>query len=578
LDQVVRGPANGEVFLVIARSHVGKSNVATNIMANNADSHIIFFSLEMPTHQVLHRLSAHVFNYPARDLELDEMARTLPTFVDELSERLPYQVIVDDSSLNLQEMAIYLEDYSTHFGQRPQLVIIDYMEEIQNAGGVEALGQLARAVKAWAKDERIGVVLLHQTNMGQDQWEPPTSNSARLAGYAQPLDEPVLTPTGWTTMGAVSVGDQVVGSQGRPTQVTGVFPLGRRQVYRVRFRDGGNTRATAEHLWQVLSSGARQHGYGARVLRTCELDTGKGGHSIPLVAPITGPYLDLPVNPYVLGALLGDGSFRPSANPIWDFTGEVVRCIRKEGYRVSGTGHRGGYGIPGIAPQIKELGLTGKKSRDKFVPDAYLRASVKQRLSLLRGLMDTDGTSGMSTSFATNSPHLRDGVVELVRSLGGVAKISARVTPRGPAWDVHLHEMPFNPFRIPSKARKWKPSTHKYPRRVVSVEPEGEAEVQCISVGAPDGLYVTKDYIVTHNTQADVVIGLWRPGWDPDKPPDLRDKQEHWLGVNVIKNRVRGLKHEGLLYRLDPAMRIVPVHPLEVSGMDDLTQVLGLDH
>jgi hypothetical protein len=559
LDDMVRGPAPGEVFTVIAASHAGKSMLATNVMSHNPNEHIIFFSLEMPDHQVLHRLTAHVFNLNARDLEDLEQKRQLPDLVDELPNRLPYQVVVDDSALGLEDMSAYMADYHEMFAVRPKLVIIDYLEEV---GGGQASGEgwtraeaTASAVKAWAKDEKVGVLMLHQTNRSVPVWEPPDRNSAKGSGYAQPLDEPILTPSGWTTMGELSVGDMVVGPDGAPTKVMGVFPLGRQEVYRVSFRDGGSTRATAEHLWQVTDDNGTQ-----RVLPTWQLNPRKGGHRVPTVSPMPGTLQALPIDPYVLGAILGDGSFRPKTTPIWDFTGEVVKCIRKSGYRVSGRGHRGRYSIPGILHHVRSLGLMGKKSRDKFVPEMYLRATMRQRLSLLRGLMDTDGTSGKNPGFATNSPHLRDAVVELVRSLGGLARVSNKKADSGPAWEVRIYDLPFNPFRIPSKVDKWDPSTNAYPRRVVAVEPEGVEGVQCISVGRPDGLYVTKDYIVTHNTQADVIIGVWRPGWDPDLPESLRSEREHWLAMNVLKNRVRGLRNEeGWLFRVDAAMRIVPL-------------------
>jgi KaiC/GvpD/RAD55 family RecA-like ATPase len=189
LDEAVRGPAPGEVFTVIAQSHVGKSMIATNVMANNPAEHIIFFSLEMPDHQVLHRLTAHVFNLNARDLETMENKRELPDLVDDLPQRLPFQVIVDDSALSLEEMSAYISDYHQFYDARPKLVIIDYLEEV---GGGQGSGEgwvraeaTASAVKGWAKDEKVGVLMLHQTNRTTPVWMPPDRNSAKGAGYTQ---------------------------------------------------------------------------------------------------------------------------------------------------------------------------------------------------------------------------------------------------------------------------------------------------------------------------------------------------------------------------------------------------------
>lgn len=192
LDELVRGPAAGEVHTLVAHSFVGKSLVATNIMANNPDKRILFFSLEMPTHQVLHRLASHVFNVPADQLEGMIEGQQLPDFIEQLESRLPYQVVVDDSSLGFDAMSAYLSDYSTYFNARPELVIIDYMEEVgggkQSGEGWVRTEATASAAKAWAKDQKVGVFMLHQSNRGMGmppEWEPPTRKSARGGGYTE---------------------------------------------------------------------------------------------------------------------------------------------------------------------------------------------------------------------------------------------------------------------------------------------------------------------------------------------------------------------------------------------------------
>jgi hypothetical protein len=189
LDKIVRGPAPGEVFTLLAASHVGKSLFATNVMANNPDAPIIFFSLEMPEHQVLGNLVAHVFDMPGVDLEDMEHRQELPDFIDELPNRLPMQVVVDDDGLTFEEMGAYLEDFESWYGERPSLAIIDYLEEV---GGAKASGEgylrteaAAAAAKAWAKRHRIGVLLLHQTKHGTKQWEPPTKQDVKSAGYTE---------------------------------------------------------------------------------------------------------------------------------------------------------------------------------------------------------------------------------------------------------------------------------------------------------------------------------------------------------------------------------------------------------
>lgn len=190
LDELVRGPARGEVFMVAASSHVGKSLFATNVIANNPEERIIFFSLEMPEHQVLENLVAQVFEVPADDLEqMMNVERSLPDYVEDLDQRLPFVAVVDDSNLSLEAMSAYLEEYENYYGDRPRMVIIDYLEEI---GGGKASGEgwtrveaSASAVKSWAKTEKVGVIVLHQLNRLTKQWEPPVKDSLKGAGYTE---------------------------------------------------------------------------------------------------------------------------------------------------------------------------------------------------------------------------------------------------------------------------------------------------------------------------------------------------------------------------------------------------------
>lgn len=189
LDKIILGPASGEVFTFVARSFVGKSLMATNIMANNPDTEILFFSLEMPAHQVLQRLYSHVFDVSAYDVMHEIRNQRVPTHLGELSSRLPRQVVVDRPNLGLEDMSVYLDRFQTFHGERPRLVIMDYLEEIgggkSNAEGWIRTEANASAVKAWAKEEQVGVFLLHQANQKTEAWEPVSSSSAKGGGYTE---------------------------------------------------------------------------------------------------------------------------------------------------------------------------------------------------------------------------------------------------------------------------------------------------------------------------------------------------------------------------------------------------------
>lgn len=345
-------------------------------------------------------------------------------------------------------------------------------------------------------------------------------------GKAQTSDEPVLTPTGWTPIGELKVGDRVIGQDGRPTVVEGVYPQGEKELVKVTFQDGTWTRCSWEHLWNVQTTNDRfrrpDHWRTMTVRQLVDaglvMPNGNRRWYIPMVEPVhfddPGP---LPIDPYALGALLGDGSLGLERvaldTDLWVIEEtDLVGSVRENGkIHHLGVSDRGGA----FRGHLDALGLLGHRSWEKFIPEHYLRASVEDRLAVLQGLLDTDGspiTCGGGVEYATASEALMDGVIELVQSLGGLAQSKSSRIPtfahKGEkkegrvSWRVNI-KLPAHlpPFRLPRKADLWQAPT-KYPptRSIVSVEPDGREEAVCIKVVNPDGLYVTRSYIVTHNT------------------------------------------------------------------------------
>ncbi|HZI18726.1 MAG TPA: replicative DNA helicase [Pyrinomonadaceae bacterium] len=353
-------------------------------------------------------------------------------------------------------------------------------------------------------------------------------------GKAQPLTARVRTPAGWVRMGDLRVGDALASVDGAPSFVTGVFPQGEREVFRVTFSDGRSTVCCAEHLWRVHN---RKWGAEGRVLQTKEVAAllGEEQYRNRLSVPVpSGDFgvelLNPPVDPWVLGALIGDGRLdgrlafsSADASLVARLGAGLVggyRLVRETtfDYRIQ----RVGAPPPGkgVSPQphavkgaLKALGLFGLKSHEKFIPPAYLNASKRQRIELLRGLMDTDGTVEPSKTlrFCTTSVRLAADVQALARSLGALASVSERrpsYTHRGErregrtAYVVtirHAHPEQFLWLeRKRARLRDRAPSTPRL--NVVSVERVGSEPVQCIAVSHPSRLYVTDDYVVTHNT------------------------------------------------------------------------------
>lgn len=375
---------------------------------------------------------------------------------------------------------------------------------------------------------------------------------AYMRGRAQPLETRVLTPTGWRRFGDLEVGDLVIGSNGMPTPVIGVYPQGVRSVFRVTAQDGASTVACAEHLWTVRTADDKRRGKW-RTVRTDEMSGRlrtfhRHRFELPLVAPVEFIERDVPMHPYALGLLLGDGCLTTQTTPSFstadpqlarslDLTLSAlgVEVHHKGGYdytlRRQGGGGRGGViAANPVTAVLRELGLAGTTSSTKFVPEVFKVNAPWVRFAVLQGLLDTDGgpvTQHGRTAriqYTTTSPRLRDDVIFLVRSLGGVAYCRTQVAagrPPGRAngrpigyvhdaytLDIRLPEGMF-PFGLDRKRAKHDASGGGRPQRYVhSIEPAGEAETMCIQVAAADSLYVTEDFLLTHNTLNDAFIIL----------------------------------------------------------------------
>jgi len=350
-------------------------------------------------------------------------------------------------------------------------------------------------------------------------------------GKEQPVSTPVLTPSGWRPIGSLKVGDQVIGSNGMPTTVIGVFPQGLKPVFRVGFNDGSSTLCGLEHLWAVQTPNDRVRTKKWRVHTLAEIRAaGLADHNgnrkwfIPMMkaARFERKSLHTDLDTYLLGALLANGSVTantPQHHGTKEQRDELLKTL-PHGVEISGTHdvtrslrYAAGGKNP-ISEALKELGAYGSIVYDKSIPAECFTLDVEARLSLLQGLLDNDGCvakDGITVEYNTVSPELAHGVVALVQSLGGVARMTTRIptyTYLGEKKKGHVDHririsMPegMAPFRVASKAARFRPRT-KYPpaRAIDTIEPAGESECVCIAVDAPDHLYVTEHYIVTHNT------------------------------------------------------------------------------
>lgn len=352
-------------------------------------------------------------------------------------------------------------------------------------------------------------------------------------GKCEPLTSEIPTPNGFIKMGDIKVGDKVFGSDGKECNVLGVYPQGKKKIYKVYFSDKTFCRCGEEHLWIVKKVKTKKDkDWNVMSLRQI-IDFGvknpKNEHEniwkIPTAKPVEYKEKKHFIDPYLLGVLIGDGNLcsgvvsisipdneRETANKIKEIIGEnyvltedrSASCPR---YRIKEKiRHKNNPYIT----EIKRLGLN-IKGNYKFIPTEYMFDSIENRIKLLRGLMDSDGSISKRNkiSFSTSSESLANDVKELVYSLGGRVTINKNIrgnkvnkNGKNPVSYKLNIQIGINPFSLDRKSEKYHPTFVKYcSKYICKIEEDGEEEAQCIYVDSKDHSYLTgHEYIVTHNT------------------------------------------------------------------------------
>lgn len=352
-------------------------------------------------------------------------------------------------------------------------------------------------------------------------------------GKAQPLDAKVLTKAGWKAMGDITIGEELASIDGTPSVVTGIYPQGQKQIFKVTLSDGRTTECCGEHLWKVRYRDWADD----RVIDTEQLRTMlqkkryQRRLSIDLFCGEFGDKTDLPIDPWLLGFLLGDGNFTQSGVR---FSSNDPECIEKVrtllpddltvepaggyDYRITG-GNRGGVGNP-IKDALALLGLIGCHSHEKFVPVQFLNSCRDDRLKLVQGLMDSDGWAEKNGTvrFCTTSPKLAENMVDLIRSIGGLCSIVTKPTTYTYRGENRVGRLAYTCrirlqhsseiFTLQRQVERAVRAKSKVRLNFVSIEPVRSDQAQCISVSHPSRLYVTDDYIVTHNTATGIKVAL----------------------------------------------------------------------
>ena len=334
-----------------------------------------------------------------------------------------------------------------------------------------------------------------------------------------PLDTKIPTLQGWSTIEELKVGDIIFDKNGNPTKILHKSQVHHNPCYKITFDNGDTIIADHEHRWLIsfsTSKTSKHHGeYVEKIMTTEELAEyletldRKNSYKIPKILnakPLNLPTANLPIDPYVLGCWLGDGS--KQCGVITNETNNVLGEIVKRGYtlgkNISSKNRCSAYTILGLYPKLKKLNLLN----NKHIPDIYQRASYEQRLDLLRGLMDTDGFYHQKRKrfvMTIGQKWQKDDFIKLLGSLGikptifEVTRIcnEKKIT----AWDICFSTKELNPFLSRNQNIEHPKKAECTMRVIEKVEKVDTVPTQCLEVDSPTHTFLCTDkFIVTHNT------------------------------------------------------------------------------
>lgn len=317
-------------------------------------------------------------------------------------------------------------------------------------------------------------------------------------GKAQPLYSKVLTPNGFVKMGDIKVGDEIISATNQIASVLGVYPQGAKDIYELTLDDGSTCRCCGEHLWKVQTHEDRQNNQ-YRTIMLQEMinnlytncSARQYNYSIDSVPAIDFQPKELSIPPYMLGLLLRDEINDNTLHKV------ALQYLSTMNLTVENQNKVNNY-INYIKQQLKRLNLMNGML---FIPQIYLRASAEQRRLLLQGLTENTVRANQGyTELNTTSFELCSNIMELVRSLGGYVKYEAKTESENPQYRLFIFD------RAEVQPAK---------RYITDIRHVGKEECQCIYISDPSHLYITDNYIVTHNTTiARIMTGfLYRYGY-----------------------------------------------------------------
>jgi len=349
-------------------------------------------------------------------------------------------------------------------------------------------------------------------NLGAEIIKQAASKSGDTAGDGpQPLYAKILTPDGFTTMGELEVGTKICGTNGTIQEVIEIFPKGEKEIYEVVFSDGRVVQCCEDHLWTVTTNYGLTKTLSLKDMIKAKIHVNESDGSFrhrfftpKTIVEFTDK--NTPIDPYLLGLLIGDGSLSGTGeielslgvskthilSKIPSNVKHTVSFIEEKNY------FRVKFKSEELKQSLKDLELYGTLSETKFIPKSYLYNNSLVRDNLLRGILDTDGYINERGLFeySTVSEQLSNDFLELVRGLGYSThyRLHTRDNDEGSYSTVSIH-------------RITQLKGYKYGDKIIDVrQTTQKTEMQCIKVSNPDNLYITDNYIVTHNTTTATVI------------------------------------------------------------------------
>lgn len=358
-------------------------------------------------------------------------------------------------------------------------------------------------------------------------------------GKAQPLTSLVLTLDGYKQMSELTLSDLIIGSDGKPHKLLGIFPQGKKKIYKVTFSDHTFTECSDEHLWTVYNNKSCIWSTVElkELINNRNLVVGKKQwrYKIPITTPVEFKQNNHFIHPYILGVLIGDGCLTYKTPVFANVDEEVIDNVRKnlaENYFLNHHKNKITYTIKKenrtktnpnkYYHELQRLNLN-VSAKEKHIPKEYLLDSVENRIALLQGLMDTDGSiseNGACINYSTISETLKNDFVFLINSLGGTCKVNEKrasyKNKDGNRKECNLSyfiriKLPkiICPFKLTRKKDRLNKERLEPSRYITKIEYLREDLCQCIYIDSVEHLYLTNNCIVTHNTLVACVIQLY---------------------------------------------------------------------